>query len=104
MNQIGALAFALKEMAEPKYKEYCDQVMANTHAFVDGMKAKGYKLRGDGTINHMLLWQTTPNGLSGAQVEKILDRVWIFVTNPFLPGDTLGKKSGIRIGTPAITT
>lgn len=103
---IAAKAVALKEAAAPEFKVYAAQVIKNAKAMEAVLSAsKGHLISG-GTDNHLLLFDVTNFGLNGKEAEVLLDKVGITVNKNTIPFETLSpfKTSGIRIGTPAITT
>ena len=105
MNQVGALAFALREMCSDRYKEYAAQIVANARVFAETFMEKGYKMVSDGTDNHLILMDVKSSGLTGSKAEKILERVFIFANKNSIVGDKSPMNpGGLRIGTPAITT
>ncbi len=103
---IAAKAVSFFEAATPEYTEYIGQVIKNAQAMADVFNASDLRVISGGTDNHLLLLDVTSSGLNGKQVEKLLDTVEITVNKNTIPFETLGanKASGIRIGTPAITT
>lgn len=107
MHIIAAKAICFAEDLEPSFKKYCEQIVKNSKAFAEALKARGYKLITGGTDNHLILVDTyTTKGLTGKEVEKLLDKVGITVNKNTIPNDELPPMitSGIRVGTPAITT
>ncbi|NLD30912.1 MAG: serine hydroxymethyltransferase [Trichococcus flocculiformis] len=103
---VAAKAVSFFEAATPEYTEYIGQVIKNAQAMADVFNASDLRVISGGTDNHLLLLDVTSSGLNGNQVEKLLDTVEITVNKNTIPFETLGanKASGIRIGTPAITT
>lgn len=103
---VAAKAVSFFEAATPEYTEYIGQVIKNAQAMADVFNASDLRVISGGTDNHLLLLDVTSSGLNGKQVEKLLDTVEITVNKNTIPFETLGanKASGIRIGTPAITT
>lgn len=105
MNQIAALAFALKELVSEDYVNYAKQVQANAKALAEAMISKGWSLQTGGTENHMVMWNVKPLHLTGNKVEKILERVSIYANKNSIIGDKSPMNpGGVRIGTPAMTT
>ena len=107
MHIIAAKAICFAEDLEPSFKKYCEQIVKNSKAFAEALKARGYKLITGGTDNHLILVDTyTTKGLTGKEVEKLLDKVGITVNKNTIPNDELPPMitSGIRVGTPAVTT
>jgi glycine hydroxymethyltransferase len=102
----AAIAVALREAAQPSFRGYAHQVVANAAALADALQARGYSLVSGGTDNHLILMDLTPQGIGGKPAAKALDLAGIEVnynTVPFDPRKPFDP-SGIRIGTPAITT
>lgn len=107
MHVIAGKAVAFKEALEPEFKEYCRQIIKNAKTLEVELKKYGFSLVTGGTDNHLLLIDTyTSKGVTGKECEALLDRVGITVNKNSIPNDTLPPmvSSGIRIGTPAITT
>ncbi len=106
MHIIAAKAVAFKEALEPSFKDYQSQVVKNAKALAEALKGYGFRLVSGGTDNHLMLVDLTPKGVTGRQAEQLLDKVGITVNKNSIPFDK--KKptvtSGIRIGTPAVTT
>lgn len=103
---IAAKAVAFKEALMPEFKEYAAQIIKNAKAMEDVFNASAGHLISQGTDNHLLLLEVTQFGLNGKEAENLLDEVGITVNKNTIPFETLSpfKTSGIRIGTPAITT
>ena len=106
MNHVAAKAVAALEVMQPEFIIYQQQVIKNAQVMAQKFLAQGYKVITDGTDNHMFLLDITPTGLNGRQVEQLLESVDIFINRNAIPFDTQPPlhPSGIRIGTPAITT
>lgn len=107
MHVIAGKAVAFKEALEPEFKEYCHQIIKNAKTLEVELKKYGFSLVTGSTDNHLLLIDTyTSKGVTGKECEALLDRVGITVNKNSIPNDTLPPmvSSGIRIGTPAITT
>jgi glycine hydroxymethyltransferase len=105
-HTTAAIAVALREAAEPSFRDYAHQVVANAKALAAALLDRGYALVSGGTDNHLILIDLTPQGIAGKPAAKALDRAGIEVnynTVPFDPRKPFDP-SGIRIGTPAITT
>jgi len=105
-HTTAAIAVALKEAAQPAFAEYARQVVANARALSAALTERGYALVSGGTDNHLILIDLTPQGIAGKAAAKAMDRAGIEVnynTVPFDPRRPFDP-SGIRIGTPAITT
>ncbi len=105
-NNIAAKAIAFKEALEPEFKIYAKQIKANAKVLEHKFDSLGYNLCFGGTDNHLLLIDVTPKGLSGKEAEKALDKAGITVNKNMIPDDTRSPfdPSGIRLGTPALTT
>jgi len=102
---IAALAVQLKEVATPEFKDYSLKVCANAKALAKGLMDRGEKLICDGTINHLVMWDLRPHGLTGSKVEKVLDMMHITTNKNSVVGDKSAvNPGGIRLGTPALTT
>ncbi len=104
-NVIAAVATQLRTVASPAFKTYMQQVQLNARALSAALQSRGHSIATGGTDNHILLVNMKPLGLTGAQAELALERAYISVNKNTLVGDTSAlNPSGIRIGTPAITT
>jgi glycine hydroxymethyltransferase len=104
-HTIAALATALKQVATPEFKAYAGQVVANASVFASSLQKAGYTLVSGGTDNHMLLVDLRPQGLDGARVERICELAGLAVNKNTVPGDKSALvPSGIRMGTPALTS
>jgi glycine hydroxymethyltransferase len=105
-HTISALATCLKQAAEPSFKVYQDQVLKNSTTFADALMAKGYTLVSGGTDNHLCLVDLKKSKkIDGARVERILELANIATNKNTVPGDTSALlPSGIRMGTPAVTS
>ncbi len=106
MHIIAAKAVAFKEALSPEFKEYQSQVIKNAKALADGLKARGIKLVTDGTDNHLMLLNLVGTGVTGKSLEKMLDEAHITANKNSIPNDPEKPfvTSGLRVGTPAITT
>ena len=105
-HTTAAIAVALREAAQPSFRSYAHQVVGNARALADALLARGYTLISGGTDNHLILMDLTAQGIAGKPAARALDRAGIEVnynTVPFDPRKPFDP-SGIRIGTPAITT
>ncbi|MBT3538919.1 serine hydroxymethyltransferase [Candidatus Parcubacteria bacterium] len=105
-NNIAATAVAFKEALEPEFKTYAKQIKANAKVLERKFNGYGYKLCFNGTDNHLLLMDVTPKGLTGQQAEDALTKSGITVNKNMIPDDPRKPMdpSGIRLGTPALTT
>ncbi len=106
MHTIAAKAVAFKEALTPAFKIYQEQVRANASRLAEELMKKGFNLVSKGTDNHMILMDMGYSGLTGLEAEKALDSAGITVNKNSIPFETKGPQitSGIRLGTPAITT
>ncbi len=106
MHIIAAKAVAFKEALEPSFKEYQEQVVRNAKALAEGLLSRGYRLVSGGTDTHLILVDLTPKKMTGRKAERLLDYVGITVNKNTIPFDKRKPTvtSGIRIGTPAVTT
>ena len=105
-HQTAAIAVALKEAMQPEFKEYAKQVVKNAKVLADELLSRGYELVTDGTETHLLLIDLNNKNLSGKQGEKALGAAGITVNKNTIPFDPRKPfdPSGIRMGTPALTT
>ena len=106
MQTIAAKAVAFGEALQPSFKEYQERVLANARAMGEELQRAGVRLVGGGTDTHLLLVDLTPKKLTGKAVEGYLDEIKITVNKNGIPFDQQKATitSGIRIGSPAITT
>jgi len=106
MHIIAAKAVAFGEALKPEFKEYQKQIIKNAKVLSEELLAKGFKIVSGGTDNHLMLLNLTPFGVTGKELEKRLDEVHITVNKNAIPNDPESPfvTSGIRIGTPAVTT
>lgn len=106
MHIIAAKAVAFKEVLQPEFKLYAQQVVKNAQALAGGLVEKGYKLVSGGTDNHLMLVDFTGSDITGKVAERALEDAGITVNKNAVPFDTRSPfvTSGIRIGTPATTT
>jgi len=105
-NNIAAKAVAFKEALEPSFTEYAIQIKKNAKVLEKKFNDFGYKLMFGGTDNHLLLVDVTPKGIAGQEAETALDKAGITVNKNMIPDDPRKPMdpSGIRFGTPALTT
>ncbi len=103
---IAAKAVAFGEALQPAYKEYCKQVMKNAQTMAEVLVERGYNIVSGGTSNHLMLIDLRNKGVSGRDAENALGRAGITVNKNMVPFDDKSPMitSGLRIGTPAITT
>ncbi len=106
MHIIAAKAVAFKEALSPEFKTYQKQIIKNAAAMAEEFKARGVKMVSGGTDNHLILLNLTDKNMTGKELEKLLDDVHITVNKNAIPFDTQKPfvTSGIRIGTPAMTS
>lgn len=104
-NQIAAIATQLREVMTPEFKQYIQQVKSNAKRLGEQLQKYGYKLATDGTDNHLLLVNLHSNGVTGSKVEKLCEKVGIYINKNCVHGDTSPMTpGGIRLGTPCLTT
>ena len=106
-NNILAKAVAFGEALKPEFKDYAAQVVKNAKRLADELMKRGFKLITNGTDNHLILVDIYSSfGIDGSEAEKVLDQIGLTLNKNAIPDDTLPpfKPSGIRLGTPAITT
>jgi glycine hydroxymethyltransferase len=106
MHVIAAKAVALKEALEPGFATYQQAVVKNAKTLAESLAAQGFKLVSGGTDNHLMLLDLRRQGLTGKEAEHLLDEVGVTVNKNAIPFDTQSPfiTSGIRIGTPAMTS
>jgi glycine hydroxymethyltransferase len=106
MHVIAAKAVALKEALSPEFKIYQQQIIKNAQALAQGLIANGFRLTSEGTDNHLMLVDLRKSELTGKVAQETLDKAHITVNKNGIPFDTRSPfvTSGIRIGTPAVTT
>ena len=106
MHVIAAKAACLGEALRPEFKQYAAQVVSNSKAMAARLAELGFRIVAGGTDNHCFLVDLSGKGLNGADAQVALDKVGITVNKNAIPYDkgTTNKPSGIRIGTPAVTT
>jgi len=103
---IAAKAVAFKEALQPEFKEYQAQILKNAKALCEGLMKRGVKIVSGGTDNHLMLVDLSETDLSGKELEKRLDRAHITCNKNTIPNDPRSPfvTSGVRLGTPAVTT
>ena len=106
MHVIAAKAVCFKEALSDEFKEYQKRIIDNAQALCKGLQDRGIKIVSDGTDNHLMLMDLTPFNLTGKEVEKLLDQAHITANKNTIPNDPKSAfvTSGIRLGTPAVTT
>jgi glycine hydroxymethyltransferase len=103
---IAAKAVAFHEALQPSFAAYCQQVVQNAQVLAAALVQRGYHIVSGGTDNHLMLVDLRNKGLTGKVAEKVLDQAGITVNKNTVPNETQSPfiTSGIRIGTPAVTT
>ncbi len=106
MHVIASKAVCLGEALKPEFKAYAKQVVNNAAALAEGLVSRGFSLVSGGTDNHLMLVDLQSFGITGKELEKKLDQVYITVNKNAVPNDPQSPfiTSGVRIGTPAVTT
>lgn len=106
MHVIAAKAVCFKEALQPEYKTYMEQVVKNAKALCKGLQARGVKIVSGDTDNHLMLVDLTEKNISGKELEKRLDEAHVTANKNTIPNDPRSPfvTSGIRLGTPAVTT
>jgi len=105
-HTTAAIAVALEEALRPQFADYAAQTVANAKALADGMSERGFDLISGGTDNHLILVDLTSKRVPGKRAAQVLDRAGIttnYNTVPFDPRKPFDP-SGVRLGTPAVTT
>jgi glycine hydroxymethyltransferase len=105
-NTTAAIAVALKEAQQPEFTEYCGQVIKNAAALAEALLAQGFELVTGGTDNHLVLIDANNQGITGKQFAVALDQAGIVCNYNKVPFDfrTANDPSGVRLGTPALTS
>lgn len=106
MHVIAAKAICFEEALQDSYKVYINQVVKNANILAEELKKYGFRLVSGGTDNHLMLVDLSNKGITGKEAEKLLDEVGITVNKNTIPFETLSPfvTSGIRVGTPAVTS
>lgn len=106
MNSIAGIAVALGEAASDGFKTYANQALANAQVMAEEFIKYGYRLTSGGTDNHMIVVDFSPQGLNGRDIQRLLEKVGISSSASTIPDDPNPpyKPSGLRLGTPAVTT
>ncbi|HHY92896.1 MAG TPA: serine hydroxymethyltransferase [Firmicutes bacterium] len=106
MHVIAAKAVAFKEALTPEFKAYQERIVKNARALAQGLSRRGFELVSGGTDNHLMLVDLRPQGLTGKEAEHILDELGITANKNTIPFDPESPfvTSGLRLGTPAVTT
>lgn len=105
-NSIAGIAVCLKEAATPAFKKYAKQIVKNAKILAEELSKHGFNLTSGGTDNHLILIDLRSKNIAGLEAANLLEKAGITVNKNSIPYDTAGpfKPSGIRLGTPAITT
>ena len=104
---IAAKAVSFYEALQPEFREYAAKIVENAKALAEALKERGFKLVGDGTENHLILVNVIDSyGIDGKKFERALDKIGLTLNANTIPNDTRKpfEPSGVRLGTPAITT
>ena len=106
MHVIAAKAVCFKEALSPEFKEYGKNIVDNAQALAKGLLDRGLSIVSGGTDNHLMLLDLRPQGLTGKEIEKLLDEAHITANKNTVPNDPQKAfvTSGIRLGTPAVTS
>jgi glycine hydroxymethyltransferase len=106
MHVIAGKAVAFKEALAPDFKTYQQQILDNAKAMVQVILQRGYKIVSGGTDNHLFLVDLIDKNITGKEATDVLDRAYITLNKNMLPNDQRSPfvTSGLRIGTPAMTT
>ena len=106
MHVIAAKAVCFHEALQPQFRDYQRQVVINAKALAAGLAKHGYRIVSGGTDNHLMLVDLRPKNLNGKEAQEVLDRAGLTVNKNAIPFDSSSpfKPSGIRVGTPAVTT
>ena len=106
MHVIAAKAICFKEALQPEFKTYQEQIVKNAQALCKGLQSRGIKIVSGGTDNHLMLVDLTENNVSGKELEKRLDEAHVTCNKNTIPNDPRSPfvTSGVRLGTPAVTT
>lgn len=104
-HTISALSVALKQAQTPEYKQYQSDIVTNAAAFASALDERGFDLVSGGTDTHLILIDLRSKGIDGARLEAVLERAAIAANKNTVPGDKSALfPSGLRVGTPAMTT
>jgi RpiB/LacA/LacB family sugar-phosphate isomerase len=106
MHVIAAKAVCLQEALQPSFKTYQEHIVSNARTLAEGMKRNGFRLVSGGTDNHLMLVDVGARGLTGKECQAVLDEAGITINKNTIPFETRSpfQASGIRLGTPAVTT
>jgi glycine hydroxymethyltransferase len=106
MHIVASKAVALREAMTPEFKTYQEQIIKNARQLSSALEKRGYRIVSGGTDNHLFLVDLSPKDLTGKEAEAALERSGIVLNKNLIPFDSRGANtsSGVRIGTPAVTT
>ena len=106
MHVIAAKAVCFKEALQPEFKTYQEQILKNAKALCEGLQKRGVKIVSGGTDNHLMLVDLREAGISGKELEKRLDDAHVTCNKNTIPNDPRSPfvTSGVRLGTPAVTS
>ena len=106
MHIIASKAVCLGEALQPEFKSYQQQILKNCKALEEGLRARGFHMVSDGSDNHLILLDLRNLGITGKELEKKLDEVYITANKNAIPADPQSPfiTSGLRLGTPAVTS
>ena len=106
MHVIAGKAVCFKEALQPEFKEYAHNIVKNAAALADGLKKRGFNLVSGGTDNHLMLVDLRGMDISGKELQNRCDEVYITLNKNTVPNDPRSPfvTSGVRIGTPAVTS
>ena len=106
MHVIAGKAVCFKEALSPEFKEYAKNIIDNAQALANGLLKRGLSIVSGGTDNHLMLLDLRPQGLTGKEIEKLLDKAHITANKNTVPNDPQKPfvTSGVRLGTPAVTS
>ncbi|GAB7140435.1 serine hydroxymethyltransferase [Deferribacterales bacterium RsTz2092] len=106
MHIIAAKAIAFKEAMQPEFKAYATQIVKNAKSLANALQKRGFRIVSGGTDNHLLLVDVYCKGITGKDAQNTLDRAHITTNKNTIPNETLSPMitSGLRLGTPAVTT
>jgi glycine hydroxymethyltransferase len=106
MHVIAAKAVAFKEAMQPRFKTYQKQIVINSRVLAGALAKRGFRIVSGGTDTHLMLIDLTENGITGADASCVLERAGITANKNLIPFDrkSPATTSGIRLGTPAVTT
>lgn len=106
MHVIAAKAVCLKEALSPEFKDYAGRIVRNAAALCEGLKKRDISIVSGGTDNHLMLVNLVPDGATGKEIEKLLDKACITANKNTVPNDPQSPfvTSGIRLGTPSATS